>query len=218
VRSALVPRGLRQPPPVGHAEIPTSGPGPFRTVRTGGSFTSTSSHSVRSYCRIGRLASVRRIGAFPGDGFLLPPIMGRCSRHRIRDLRLHPVSDPAGPAVLRSFCNRILDQVLWLITAPIRLFTYAMLVVEIACGRDAGWTTVRRPAHRSTLSHSIRTYCPRTLIGATVLVILIFTDSWARVVARPRTAELDARRPVDTRARVAANRCPGATSRGAADT
>jgi membrane glycosyltransferase len=84
-----------------------------------------------------------------------------------------------GLPVLRSFCNRILDQVLWLITAPIRLLTYAMFVVEIACGQDAGWTTMRRSAHRATLSQSIRIYCPHTVIGVTVLAVLIFTDSWA---------------------------------------
>lgn len=81
--------------------------------------------------------------------------------------------------VLGSFVNRILDQVLWLTTTPTRLLTHALFVAEIASGRDAGWTTLRRTAGRSTLRHSIRLYYSHTLFGVAVVAILWFTDSWA---------------------------------------
>jgi membrane glycosyltransferase len=81
--------------------------------------------------------------------------------------------------VLRSLSDMAINQVLWLIIAPIRLHTYVMFVVEIACGRDAGWITPRRTAHQSTLRHSLRSYWPHTLVGGTILTALIFTDSWA---------------------------------------
>jgi len=82
--------------------------------------------------------------------------------------------------VLGSFCNRILDQVLWLTTAPTRLLTYAQFVVEIACGRDTGWATLRRTTNRSMSRHSIRpSHYAHTLFGVTVMAALTYTDSWA---------------------------------------
>lgn len=81
--------------------------------------------------------------------------------------------------VLRSFGNKVLEQVLWQITAPVRLLTYAMFMVEIASGQDAGWRALPRAAHRPTLRQLLRLYYPHLLIGLTVTAILIFTDSWA---------------------------------------
>jgi membrane glycosyltransferase len=82
--------------------------------------------------------------------------------------------------ILRSLCNGILDQLIWLLTTPTRLLTHTLYVVEIASGRDVGWTTLRRTATGSTLSHSIRRiYYSHTLFGATVAAVLSFTHSWA---------------------------------------
>jgi membrane glycosyltransferase len=82
--------------------------------------------------------------------------------------------------VLRSLCNSILDQILWLTAAPIRLLTYALFGMEFVRRRDAGWATLRRSVHRSTtLSHRFRLYCPHTLFGLTVAAVLLVTDSWA---------------------------------------
>ncbi|MFI5779841.1 glucans biosynthesis glucosyltransferase MdoH [Nocardia sp. NPDC051570] len=81
--------------------------------------------------------------------------------------------------VLRSFANRILDQLLWLTTTPTRLLTHALFVAELAYGRDAGWTTLRRTAGMSTRSQSVGLYFSHTLFGVTVSAVLFFTDSWA---------------------------------------
>jgi membrane glycosyltransferase len=82
--------------------------------------------------------------------------------------------------VLRLFCNGILDQTIWLLTTPTRLLTHALYVVEIASGRDVGWTTLRRTANRSTLSHGMRRiYYSHTLFGVTATAVLVFTERWA---------------------------------------
>jgi membrane glycosyltransferase len=81
--------------------------------------------------------------------------------------------------VLRSLGNRIIDQCLWLMTTPTRLLTHALFVVELAYGRDAGWTTLRRTAGTSTRSQSIGLYFAHTMCGATIAAVLFFTDSWA---------------------------------------
>ncbi|MFI6040176.1 glucans biosynthesis glucosyltransferase MdoH [Nocardia sp. NPDC051321] len=81
--------------------------------------------------------------------------------------------------VWRSLGNRFLDQILWLLTTPTRLLTHALFVVELAYGRDAGWTTLRRTPDMSTRSQNIGLYFAHTAFGTGVTTTLIVTNSWA---------------------------------------
>ncbi|WP_433655062.1 glucans biosynthesis glucosyltransferase MdoH [Nocardia sp. CA-128927] len=86
---------------------------------------------------------------------------------------------PRRTPLLAALGNGILDQLIWLFNTPNRVLTHALYVVEIAAGRDIGWTTSRRSVN-TALSHGTRRiYLCHTLFGIAAALLLIATDSWA---------------------------------------
>lgn len=81
--------------------------------------------------------------------------------------------------VLHVLGNKVLEQALWLITAPIRLLTNAIFIAELAAGRDSGWRALPRAADQPTLRQLLRFYSPHLLGAPLVALILLLTDSWA---------------------------------------
>lgn len=82
-------------------------------------------------------------------------------------------------SVLHVLGNKVLEQALWLITAPIRLLTNAIFIAELAAGQDSGWRALPRAADQPTLRQLLRFYSPHLLGAPMVALILLLTDSWA---------------------------------------